>query len=63
MLRDKRQKALCESPNKYLFSRSGCFDCPLRVGDPEDLLCKAIAHYDKEKKMWVRDIQKRGERK
>lgn len=57
MLKTEREKRTC---SKYSERDADgfvhCNDCPLIV-DRYNILCKAVAHYDRHKREWVIDLR------
>lgn len=58
MLTTERQKRICarysaRDENGYVH----CNDCPLVV-NPYQLMCRAIAHYDRHSREWVYDTER-----
>lgn len=59
MLKSKRDFDTCAKYSRYDSNgKVRCHECPLTRFDPDEpdmILCKAIAHYDRKLKRWVYD--------
>lgn len=57
MLLTEHDRKTCQKYGAHdAHGRVHCYECPLRVNvDYSDVACKAVSHYDDEKRQWVSD--------